>query len=107
RLRHGDRDLAAREEARFLAAFGDEVRLGEALEQTARLQRLDDRAQIVLEIPDEEVQEVAEDQLLPAALAVQGRHGILSCRDPADDVVELAVRAGEETHAELGQRAAR
>src|SRR2546429_4217317 len=50
--------------SRFLAALGDEVRLGEALEQTARLQRLDDRAQIVLEIPDEEVQEVAEDQLV-------------------------------------------
>src|SRR2546429_9308212 len=84
--------------SRFLAALGDEVRLGEALEQTARLQRLDDRAQIVLEIPDEEVQEVAEDQLVPAALAVKGRRGILPCRDPADDVVERAVRPGEETH---------
>ena len=31
----------------------------------------------------------------------------MPCRDPADDVVELAVGAGEETHAELGQRAAR
>ena len=39
----GNRKLAAGEEARFLAAFGDEVRLGQALEQALGLQRLDQR----------------------------------------------------------------
>ena len=41
-------NLAAGEEARFLAALGDEVRLGEALEQALGLQRLDHRADVVL-----------------------------------------------------------
>ena len=39
-LRDRNRELAAGEEAGFLAALGHEVRLGEALEQPARLQRL-------------------------------------------------------------------
>ena len=38
------RNLAAGEKAGFLAVVGDQIGLGEALEEAARLQRLDDRA---------------------------------------------------------------
>ena len=47
RLGDGNRELAAGEEAGFLAAFGNQVRLGQALEQAARLQRLDQHAQVI------------------------------------------------------------
>ena len=38
-LGHRNRELAAGQEARFLAAFGHEIRLGEALEEASVLQR--------------------------------------------------------------------
>ena len=62
-LRDRHRELAAGEEAGFLAALGDEVRLGEALEQALRLQRLDHGAEVVLLVEEEQVQEVAEREL--------------------------------------------
>ena len=40
--------LAAGQEAGFLAALGDQVRLGQALEQPLGLQRLDHGAEVVL-----------------------------------------------------------
>ena len=62
-LRDRHRELAAGEEARFLAALGDQVRLGEALELPFGLQRLDHRAELVLGVEEKQVEEVAEDQL--------------------------------------------
>ena len=56
------RKLAAGEKARLLAVVGDQVRLGERLEQALLLERLDDRAEAFLAVEEEEVQEIAEDE---------------------------------------------
>ena len=77
-------NLAAGEEARFLAALGDQVRLGEALEQAAGLQRLDDRAEVVLRVEEEQVQEVAEREL---ALA------LVTCAEVAAAFVDSAAKS--------------
>ena len=57
-----DRDgkLAAGEEARLLTVVGDEVRLGEALEAAALLQRTDDAANPFLLVEEQQVQKVTE-----------------------------------------------
>ena len=62
-LRHRNREFAAGEEARFLAALGDQVRLGQALEQPAIRQRLDHHAEVEFLAEQEHVQEVAEREL--------------------------------------------
>src|SRR4029450_4217588 len=62
-LRHRDRELAARQEARLFAALRDEVRLGEALEQAAVLQRPDRGAKVVLLAEEEQVQEIGDAEL--------------------------------------------
>ena len=62
-LRDGHGKFAAGEEARLLAALRDEVRLGQALEQAARLERLDREPEVVLLAQDEEVQKVTEGEL--------------------------------------------
>ncbi len=66
--RHGH--LAAGEEAGFLAVVGDEVRFGEALQQPPALQRLQQAADVVLRVEEEQVEEVAEGQ---AASSVEER----------------------------------
>src|SRR5262249_1702660 len=62
-LRDRQREFAAGEEAGFLAALGDEVRLGEALEETAGLQRSNRGAEVVLLAEEEQIQEVADAEL--------------------------------------------
>ena len=62
------RKLAAGEEARLLAVVGDQVRLGERLEEALLLERLDGDAEAFRAIEEEEVQEIAEDQ--PALLLI-------------------------------------
>ena len=57
------RKLAAGEKARFLVVIRDEVRLREALKLPRALERPDQRADVVLRIQKEEIQEVAERQL--------------------------------------------
>ena len=57
-----NRNLAAGKKARFLSVVGNQVRLGQALEEALRLQRLDDGAETLLPIEEEEVEEVAEYQ---------------------------------------------
>ena len=47
-LRNGNRELAAGEEAGFLAVVGNQVRLGQALEPALGLERLDDAADAFL-----------------------------------------------------------
>ena len=68
-----NRNLAAGQKARFLAVVGDQVRLGEALEEALRLQRLDERAEAFLVIEEEQVQEIAEDQSAALLSIVDGR----------------------------------
>ena len=100
-----NRNLAAGEEAGFLAVVGDQVRLGEALEEPARLQRLDDGADALLALEEEQVQEIAEDQVdrVGSALALleAGRRELLRRRSG-----RALSRRDEEAGAELGQRAA-
>ena len=55
-------ELAAGEEAGFLAVARDQVRLRQALEQALVLQRAHDAAEAFLGVEHEEVQEVAEDE---------------------------------------------
>src|SRR6185503_6382387 len=62
-LRDRDWELATSQEARFLPAFRDQIRLGEALEQATRLESTDQDAQVVLLTQDEQVQEVGEREL--------------------------------------------
>ncbi len=86
-LHDGHRKLAAREEARFLAVVGDQVRLGERLEEALLLERLDGGAETFLPIEEEQVQEIAEDE--PARLLVVevGRRELLRrapVRSPSD-----------------------
>ena len=114
-----NRELAAGEEAGFLAALGDQVRLGQALEQSLRLQRLDHDAEVVLVIEQEHVEEIAERDLAGRRrhVASPGAAGFRTAgprtrrrellRRRPDDVVLDAVRGGEEVDAELGHRAAR
>ena len=54
------RELAARQEAGFLAVVGDQVRLGQALEQALLLQRADDHADAFALREEEQVQEIAQ-----------------------------------------------
>ena len=68
-LRHRNRELAAGEEAGFLAALGDEVRLREALKEPLRLHRANHQPEVELLAQQEEVQEVAEGEL-----ALRARH---------------------------------
>ncbi len=81
----GDRNLAAGQEARFLVVVGNQVRLGKALEESLRLQRLDDRAPAFLSVEEEQVEEIAEDRLVLATLIVDGRRGELLRRRPDRD----------------------
>src|SRR4029078_9648947 len=75
--RLGDRNgkLAAGEEAGFLAALGNQIRLGQALEQAFRLQRANRDAQIVFLVEQEEVQEIAERELARRAPVVVTKLG--------------------------------
>ena len=52
--------LAAGEKAGFLPVVGNQVRLGEALEDALCLKRLDDRAEPYFAVEEEEIQKVAE-----------------------------------------------
>ena len=97
------RILAAGEEAGFLAVGGDQVRLGQALEQPLRLERLHHRADVVLGVEQEHVQEVAERQAAALPRIEVGR-GELLRRGAAEPVVLVAV--GDERGAELLQRVA-
>src|SRR5579864_4989863 len=98
-LRDGDWDLATGEEAGLFPALGYQVRLGETLEQPTLLQRLHERPDIVLGIEEEEVQEIAEDQL---AVLIPLRRWKLLGRGPADPpAVVVAVR--DERRAQLGE----
>ena len=63
-LHDRNRELAAGEEAGFLAVDRDQVRFGQALEEPFALQRADGGAEAVLAAEDEQVQKVAEDQAL-------------------------------------------
>ena len=69
--------LAAGQEAGFLAVLGNQVRLGEALEEALGLQRLDDAAQVVLAVEEEQVQEVAEAPSRP--VLVLSKAGAANC----------------------------
>ena len=64
-----NREFATGQEACFLAALRDEIRLGQTLEQAARLQRADQQAEVVLLAEHEQVEEVAETEL-----SAGGRH---------------------------------
>ncbi len=99
-LHHGVGILAAGQEAGFLAVFGNQVRFGQALEQPLVLQRLDDAADAVLRVEEEQIQQVAEDD--PSL--IERRNGKLLCARAADPAVVETV--GEERGAELLQRAA-
>ena len=55
-----DRNLAAGQEAGLLAVVGNQVRLGEALEESAALQRLQHAADALARDEEEDVQEVGE-----------------------------------------------
>ena len=83
-LHDRDRELAAGQEARFLAVVGDQVRFGEALEPAGRLQRLEHAADAVLAIEEEQVQEVAEHQPCLGLLVVEVGRGELLRRRPAE-----------------------
>ena len=80
-LRHRHRKFAACEKAGLLAVVGDQVRLGQRLEQALLLERLDDGAQPFLAVEEEEVQEIAENE--PALVVVEIRRRELLRRDPA------------------------
>jgi hypothetical protein len=97
RLRDRNRELTAGKKAGFLPALRDQVRLGEALEQPFALQRLDDRAKLVLQVEHEQVQVVAELGLA----VVEERRWKLAGGDAADDVL---VPVGEPRGAELLDR---
>ena len=71
-LHDRNRELAAGEEAGFLAVDRDEVRFGQALEQPLVLQRLNDGAEAGLVVEDEEVQEVAEHQAALVSVSKSG-----------------------------------
>src|SRR5579864_9043257 len=63
------------------------VPFGETLEQSARLQSLDGRPKVVLEVPQEEVQVVREGQLVAGcATGVECRRCVLLSRRTADHV---------------------
>ena len=104
-LCHGNRELAASQEAGFLAAFGDEIRFGQALKQPLVLQRLDGDAELILDVEQKQVEKVAEHQLVALAfvLEIRGRELL---RGGAGCVVLVAVGAGKGRQAQLGQRAA-
>ena len=119
-LRDGNRELAAGEEAGFLAAFGHQVRLGQALEQPAVLHRLDHHAQVVLLAEEEQVQEVAELELALGRRDAPPRNRCWPSstpgrRSPAPGTAASSTRPSvflmpvgpvKKSHAELGQRAA-
>ena len=71
------RELAAREEARFLAVVGDQVRLGKRLEEALLLERLDDGAEAFLAVEEEEVQKIAEEQAAVLLIVEVGRRELL------------------------------
>src|SRR5262249_26476214 len=60
---NGHRNFAAGEETGLFAVVGDQVRFGQALEEPTALERLQDAANPLVFLEEEQVQEVAEEDL--------------------------------------------
>ena len=75
-----NRELASGQEARLLAVVGDQVRLGQALEVAGLLERLDDGADAFLAVEEEQIQEIAEDELVRLSSSKSGAGELLRRR---------------------------
>ena len=90
----GNRELPAGEKAGFLAVIGNQVRLGETLKIALLLQCLEQPADVLLGVEQEQVQKVAEHQAL---VGVEDRRRVLlGCA--ATDPAVTSSGAGEERH---------
>src|SRR5262249_23194641 len=96
----GNGEFASCEKACFLTVVGDEIRLREALEISGLFQRLQERADVVLRVEQEQIEEVTEDQ---AFLIVEVRCRKLLGRAAADPVL-VPGDAGEKRRAQVRQR---
>jgi hypothetical protein len=82
--RERDRKLSASEKARLLSVVRNQIRLGEALEVAGLSQRTNDRADVVLRIEQEQVEEVTERELVLSLLTdLEIRRGKLLRRSSA------------------------
>src|SRR5207247_436641 len=86
------RNLTAGQKARFLTVVGDQVRLGEALEQPLGLQRANQDADVVLRVEREDVQKIAEREAGASGYLVENRRRRVrrNARDPV--LVALGTR---------------
>ena len=93
--------FAARQKRGFLAVLRNQVRLGEALEEAFVLQRLDQRAELLLRVERKEIQEIAEHE---AFRGVEVRRAKLLGRRAADPIA-LTGGTGEERRPQFLHRA--
>ena len=98
------RVLPAGQEARFVTVLGNQVGLGQALEQPSRLKRPDDDAQVRAAVEGQQVQEIAKDESLAVGeLLLVGpvevrRRELLGCEppDPVPDPSDVCEEGGAE-----------
>src|SRR5687767_2351016 len=95
-------EFTTSQEARLLAVVGDQIRLGQALEVSVGLQRLDQRAGVVLGIEQKQVQEVGEHET--ALVLVEVRRGELLRGAPPDPVLVAAGAVKNEVPSSINAR---
>src|SRR4030095_5765911 len=100
-LHDRDRNFAAGEEACFLTVVGDQIRFGETLQQPFGLKRTHERADVVLRVEGEDVEQVAQRDII-GRNGVERRRGRIG-RDPKQPIL-VAAGTGENRNAGVRQR---